>query len=329
MVERHANEVNHRRPAARNGRYVSIGVIDSLLDFPSGAPYTVDEQRNFVASDERDTTNHGTRVAFILSRFAPKAVYSFYRTIAPDGEFTPSNYLKALDAARSNSVDIVNSSAGIHHEDCRGQCRVCHAVRQTLADGVCVVAGAGNAMDADTGVYCPAREPDVVSVGVYESVCTNEISPPIAAPVGFSPDLLPTGSYRAPPVSEVDADWTPNKTYCGGQQCTPTDSCREHRVEHLWAGNPEQGIGGIDVYAPGTTLVGMESGPPRMDIGCSFSAPIVTGVLADAFSELHGSRPIPSPAAIDRALSRLSGTVGNTQGRKLDAAELFDHLSRR
>jgi hypothetical protein len=92
LVERHDNEVNHRRPAVRTGRHVSVSVIDSLLDFPSKAPYTVDKQRNFVASDERDTTNHGTRVACILSRFAPKAVYSFYRTIAPDGEFTPSNY---------------------------------------------------------------------------------------------------------------------------------------------------------------------------------------------------------------------------------------------
>ncbi|PHQ45732.1 hypothetical protein DJ68_11200 [Halorubrum sp. C3] len=60
------------------------------MDFPSEAPYTVDEQRHFVASDERETTNHGTRVAFILSRFAPKAVYSFYQTIAPDGEFSPT-----------------------------------------------------------------------------------------------------------------------------------------------------------------------------------------------------------------------------------------------
>lgn len=182
-------------------------------------------------------------------------------------------------------------------------------------------------MDPDEGLYCPARTPETISVGVYEALCTNEVQLSgrgMNRPVHTAD---PPGSYRVPYAGDGTEEWAPTKRYCGGTKCFGSQSCETHRTEQLWAGNPSN-EGDIDVFAPGTMVQVTADREPKMDIGTSFSAAIVSGALTAILGELHGSQPLPTTSEIKREFSQISSTVGSTQFRKFNSLELLHLLQR-
>lgn len=322
MIDRNYIEIGHRPFEKRNGKYISIGLIDSVFDLPTDWVINIDEKKNFIANDRPDTTAHGTKIANILTGGAPEATYNLYRVVTSHKEFKVSNYLKGLDAARQNNVDVINSSAGIHHENCQGNCRISEAAKALVDEGISIVAGAGNAFNSDQHLYCPGKVNQTISVGVAVSYCRFNVAKTATGPVGFDKQLYPPGSYFAPIEAE---DIGVNGPFCGGMGCTPVDSCGDNKNEEIWNGNPIEGFGDIDVFAPGTTVYSTQDGP-KIDIGTSFSTAYITGVIADILSEIHGKRPLPKPREIKSVLSEMPYVVSGTNKPKFNGKFVFRRL---
>ena len=296
-------------------------MIDSVLELPKESEITIEEQRNFIASTEDDTTGHGTRIANIIEVGAPESILNVYRVVVSMEEFKVSNYLKALARAQEDNVDIINSSAGVHHPECNGECRISEATKRLEDDGIIIVAGAGNAIEDGKELYCPAKVRESIAVGVMEAYCQYSIKNQTSIP-GFNPDVFPPGSYFAPHPENL----TNKGPYCGKQGCTPMESCDGNRQEEIWEGNPTERYGSIDVFAPGTSLLTPDDEIPTMDIGSSFATAYVSSVLADILSEIHGERPLPDPREIKSAISRSSSIVKGTGRAKFDGKQIFQDL---
>lgn len=259
---------------------------------------------------------------------APEATYNLYRIVAADGEFKPSNYLKAVKAAQENRVDIINLSGGASRPTCNGNCRICVAARKVINDGIAIITGSGNVVeDKNCGLFCPAKMTETVGTGVYESYCTHWVD--LNPRPGIQSQKIPApNSYWIDySMLELDADedWIPTGQYCSYTSCTPEESCAENQVEILWPGNVDFSSREPDVFAPGKYVQGL-NGKAMFDIGTSFSTATVTGAVTDIYSRLHSERPLPTPHDLNRAIESLQTTVGTTSYPKFDSTALIHSL---
>lgn len=236
--------------------------------------------------------------------------------------------LKALDAARSAGVDLLNVSAGKHRPDCDQNCRICVAVRRTIDEGVCVVAGAGNRRsDAALSLFCPALQDGVISVGAYEAVCTTVLrgEQPLYRQ---SPPVMPDGSYWVTPPSGLDEHHGyPDDHYCGYLGCTLGKGCKDNRAERPWEGNVSYHRGQADVLAPCHRPERTQKGEPFLQSGTSYATPIVTGALAMVLGELFEAGKSPTPAQIKRAVVSRASPIDKGPVGKLDVEAVLNELS--
>lgn len=282
----------------KRGSDIHIAVVDSILNAPSNWEITIDFPENYVASDETDTTGHGTRVLDLISLFAPESIYKPLRVVAGDEKFKPSNFLKAMDDVRNANIDLVHISAGKYHENCGGRCRICEAVELVIRDGSVVVAGAGNRKeDRSLDVFCPARSPSSLAVGMSETLCTTSIDNP-SLPVGAD-SPRPPGAYWV----DVDSDYPfyPTDTYCSYQSCSPFHECKNNRKTRYWEGNVDWDQYIPEVVAPGhKPLIDTNQLRGYIEPGTSYSAAVVSGGIAIVMSELFPD--LPSPGRMRRAI---------------------------
>lgn len=286
--------------------------------------YTVDDSENYVASDERDTTGHGTKILTTINTFAPRSRYKLYRLIAGDGEFRPSNFLRAMDDVRDDDIDVVNISAGKYHESCGGRCRLCAAVEGVVRAGSTVVAGAGNRKGSrKLGVFCPARSSDSIAVGMSETLCNA--TPPKRDELHRTPNTTkPPGAYWG--TVDPDRPYYPSDAYCSHRGCSPFDSCRANRQVIYWDGNVEWNDYLPEVVAPGHfPIANRSAGEFALEPGTSYSTAIVTGCIATVMSERFPD--LPTPQRIKRALESTSRDLDCGIVGMIDMEQLLEAVS--
>jgi hypothetical protein len=270
------------------------------------------------------TSPHGYNVTNIISKVAENANYNFFRIVADDKKFKVSNFLKAIEDVIEQDLDIVNISSGSHHENCRRLCRICDAINNVVSNNIVVVAGAGNAIDENKSMHCPAFHDEVISVGGFHTYCTLDPSSMGSTP-GFrpSPSLPPNCYYlEKPEVAENPELY--DQHLCGQGACTPVNECEDFRREVIWDGNIDMGTSEPTVFGPSHFAVCLENGDLLFKTGTSFSTAYVTGCLAGIFGALN--RPNPTPSEVKSAISVRNTTVGDTNHRKFDSLEVNDFL---
>jgi len=70
--------------------------VDSILSPQDNAGMDTEYQDNYVASNERDTTGHGSRVLYFIQKFAPEAIYNFFRIVATDKKFQTEQSFESI-----------------------------------------------------------------------------------------------------------------------------------------------------------------------------------------------------------------------------------------
>ncbi len=130
---------------------IKVAVIDSGVDaeHPVFAQSTIDTGWNTVDEDDSmyDDVGHGTHIAGIIATYAPGVEIVPYKIVGANGGKL-SNVLEAYSKALDEGVDVINSSFGVPSPSYALE----NLVGQAYADGVVVVAAAGN-NGADTGFY--------------------------------------------------------------------------------------------------------------------------------------------------------------------------------
>lgn len=306
------------------GLHIRIAVVDSILRAPPDSNYDTDGPVNYVASDERDTTGHGTKITSILDSFSPRSEYKPHRVVAPDGEFRPSNFLKAMDDVRNDNVDVVNISAGKYHDDCEGQCRLCTAVDNVTREGSVVIAGAGNRKEERSlDVFCPARSSNSIAVGMSETLC-DATPPRDRGSLRTVGQIRPPGAYWG--TGDREEPYYPDGAYCSHRGCSPFHECRDNRRITYWNGNVERNDYLPEVVAPGhLPMVDHAGGEYVLEPGTSYSTAIVTGCVATVMSELFPD--LPTLHQIKRAIESTSQDLDCGIVGKIDMMGLFEALS--
>lgn len=273
---------------------------------------------NFVATDELDTTGHGSRVFDILQAGSPGSTFSFYRTVVEDadsgnGIAKRSNVVDAIYEASRRGVDVLNLSLGVCHSEeeghhCGELCRIADEARLAVEeDGVTIVAATGNDRNADA-VTCPALMSDVIGVGGYVSVCES-------------------GMDHSGESSQywINADETYGP-FCGHRGCA-SGPCEDRCKEEPWDDNVSFHNAVPTVLAP-VIRIGDGADGPSLEVGTSFAAPLVAGRVATVISDLKlGEGRNPDPADLRRGLELTGTELDEGHMTKYDERELFRHLS--
>lgn len=290
----------------------------------------VSKKENYIASSEPVTTRHGHDILHIISEYAPEAIYETHRIIIGNGEFKPSNFLKAMGDIQNRSVDIVNISGGKHHMDCKRRCRICKAARKVVESGTIVVAGAGNTFDDDNSktLYCPALCGNTIAVGSYETRCGLRIGEDEGTDLHQTvpQNLHPPNSYWVRD-SKAASDGEPTNTaFCSGRGCSKWHSCSNYREERLSELNISFTKGEPDVFAPDHYPFQRQDGTVGLDVGTSFATAVVSGALADILSTVAKHRTLPTTDEVMDAIRNIPTTVEGTSQRKFNSRAVFENL---
>jgi hypothetical protein len=143
----------------------------------------------------------------MIAGAAPKAYLGIYKvTIGSGGSSLLSSFLRALDDAVADGMDVINYSYGApvtSTSDFNGP--EIRAIRRTLAAGVQMVCSAGNRGPGPSTLSLPGAYPEVIGVGAsgnertYSVAATLDGFPPYAALPGSGPD--PGGVIKAAVVA--------------------------------------------------------------------------------------------------------------------------------
>jgi subtilisin family serine protease len=216
------------------------------------------------------------------------------------GDVREGNLLKAIAAAESSGIDVLNISAGIHHRNCQQRCRIADAVRTATESGITIIAAAGNRKSGEElGVYCPALIDEAIAVGGFISKCDEDIQ-----------NTDTSGQYW---TVEDDKYIGP---FCGYETCPSEYPCSRNRQELYWDKNVEQPDQRADILAP-TAYFKESEKKVTLDGGTSYAAPIVSGSIVRIFSELLTSGVKPDPSQIKEAVTRTGDPVQNTDIKKI------------
>ncbi|MHA3704757.1 S8 family serine peptidase, partial [Jatrophihabitans sp. YIM 134969] len=183
---------------------VDTGVDSTLADLGAGfgPGHKVLGGHDFVNDDDdpMDDNAHGTHVAGIaagtganrITGVAPAARLTAWKVLDADGAGTTADVVRGIEAAvdptGDHPADVVNLSLGGPGD---GSDPVSRAAAAASADGVVVVAAAGNAGPGEMTIGVPAASPSVLAVGAS----TTGLRLATARVVGTSRDL-PT--WRVP-----------------------------------------------------------------------------------------------------------------------------------
>jgi subtilisin family serine protease len=178
-ANQHAFEQVNLTPALANatGAGVTVAILDTGLDLehPVFAGMAAASQLTLLANSNMisdtgapDDTGpglawgHGTHVAGVLHAAAPGARLMPIRILDSQGRGNTFVLAYAIELALANGADVINLSLGA---DC-GSRVLAEAVQSAMAQGVVIVAAAGN--DASATPQCPARLPGVLAVAAVD-----------------------------------------------------------------------------------------------------------------------------------------------------------------
>jgi serine protease AprX len=179
-----------------DGSGVDVAIIDSgvvpvgSLAEPGRVVYGPDFSSERRDSDLRnlDTFGHGTHLAGIIAGrdpitgfagVAPAARLVSLKIAGADGETSLGQVLSALEWVRENhdrggyNIRVVNLSLGVVGDDYRSDV-LAYAVEQLWADGIVVVAAAGNAGAQARSLDMPADDPFVIAAGASDTQGTAD-----------------------------------------------------------------------------------------------------------------------------------------------------------
>lgn len=295
---------------------------------PSSAPITIGQQVNYIASNDPFTTIHGVHVLTTIHAYAPDALYDLHRIVVNSGEMKPSNSLKAMANIRDSSVEIANISAGKHHENCQQQCRLCEAAKQVAESGTLIVAGAGNDVTNEgKSMYCPALSDHVVSVGVFEALCTCDPGQSNSGDLyDTTANIHPPGAYWVRKTPESMRREPTDQPFCARHACSPRHSCRQYRQERPSNYNITFQPREPDVFAPDHIVIEHDDGIAGLETGSSYATAIVSGALTSVLGTVAKNRVLPQPAEVIDAIGRIGRTVGDTRYRRFDSEALYYEL---
>lgn len=277
------------------------------------------------------TTSHGMHVCQIINSYSPSASFRFYRVTQKDTDGNPIIYQRHLQQAMGyahleDGVDIMNISLGNDHSNeevaCdmpNEPCKIRDAARGAIEDGICIVAGAGNAPKFDS-ISCPALYDDVIAVGGSASKCTARLSPDnIMSRMGRE--------IKPPRACWLAEDGDTSEILCSGLDCSIDMTCDEQRRDVAWEGNVPPTDSKPDVYAPAAILASSDDGHGYISWGTSYAAPMVSSVVCELVSGLMNANVSYSPTVIKRAISENGSELDDGTGPLLDAAQAAGAIS--
>lgn len=340
--------------APGNGAGIDIAIVDTGVDGTRaefggrvGAGYDGAADRPIPAGANSSRGLHGNHVAGIAAAsqtvigVAPAATIRPYQAFYFDACGDSVSVGRAIDAAVEAGVDIINLSlTQVGEEPPATDDLVRTATRRALADGITVVAAAGNTGMASANSY-PASEVGVIAVGATgrdDRVASYSTSGPwmdLVAPGGqlgaagtLDPELAiwslssvgltpQVGTSMATPVV---AGAAARYLAAGGDAADVRAALRASAVPVPGTTDPERiGAGALDVVAllgsigddlptpPGPTPDPTPDGPlPPPDIG-----PICTGTDTTRFADIPDGNPHRFAA---QCLARLSISSGFPDG---------------
>ena len=119
--------------------------------------------KNFTDEGDEDDNGHGTNMAkTILSNANGKAIILSLKALGKDGTGYMSDIMEAIQYAREQHVDIINMSISAPDNGLNDTFK--NLVKNSIADGIQVVAAAGN-YNTSSLAYIPANIDGVISVG--------------------------------------------------------------------------------------------------------------------------------------------------------------------
>lgn len=318
VVNAHRESVN-ASTVGKGGDGVDIAIFDSVHTPPSGTERAkVGERHRFVDTEKDFTTRHGCRVFDMAWEFSPKSTFSFYQVLSEEGSLTITALADAIDEAISDDVDIVNISAGGEWSGPVEVSPYAREVSRLIDEGITVVAAAGNYdHDGDRPqVFAPAAVDGVIAVGGYVTEC------PISLTEARTQPERQSGPYYELSNAATANPASPNKLYCGQRGCADDRSCIQDQRTVAWPGNPRERGKKPDVLAPIHCPL-TTGGEYNIAYGSSFAAPIVTGVIAEAFGEITvEGKSAPTPRQTREAVRRSAVPLDLGVNRKLNAFEV-------
>lgn len=302
------------RESSQRGDGIHIGVGDSLGRVPiASLDYDVDSvYDDYVPGDEPDPLGHGTRVFDIITSIAPQATFSNFQVLGQfeeDGEVVDGGERSALisgiwDAADAG-VDVLNLSLGEKHT-CHGLCAVNREAELAVeTEHMTIVAATGNKDGSDNrhGVSCPAMDDAVIGVGGYIPRCGQ----PIQRSDSSSQWWLEGDEIVGP--------------LCGQLGCCNDGDCNEYRNETEWEGNVFFHNAAPDILAPCIDIYGSNTESLSFQIGTSFAAPLVSGLLGRILSDLQIDGVEPTPDEVRNAIIATGNEIDIGDYRKFNATE--------
>ncbi len=233
------------------GAGVTVAVIDSgVADVPGFEGRVIHQENISAAPASGDQYGHGTFVAGLVHRVAPGADIVSIKLSDANGSVDVTQVLAALQWVRANqerySIDVVNLSFGNDSKQSAHVSPLNYAVQQVWDAGMVVVASAGNLGNGSNTVTKPGDDPLIISVGSSDEHGTSK----------RDDDTIPPFVSRGP---------------------------------------TQDGLSKPDLVAPGTRLISLRAPGSTVDTmhpqarvgddgfrgsGTSFSAPIVSGIVA-------------------------------------------------
>lgn len=231
--------------------------------------------------------------------------------------------------ARDDDLDLINISAGIHHNDCGGRCRPCQATRTVVHGGTTVVAGAGNDLESgEKSLYCPAYTEGAIGVGAFHTFCGKIVQRCRQQfPFRLNPVKRPPFCYYVEQPDPDDEADLYGEQMCSQFGCDEYNSCNAYKDERLWYGNVDFSTTRADLFAPSHTVIIDMENQVRYQEGTSFSTAYVTGSLAGIYGALSSRSHLPPPNEIRSAIAMIIDTVGETSWRKYNASTVYEFLS--
>lgn len=145
-----------------------VAVIDTGVD----SKYTT-ASKNFSSSKDDDTNGHGTLIAQEILQYSDdKAIILSIKAIEDNGVGYMSNVMQAVQYAREQGADIINMSIITDAVDDNNPFK--SLIESTIADGITVVAAAGN-QQSNANSYYPAGIDGVISVGAMDDEKTKTV----------------------------------------------------------------------------------------------------------------------------------------------------------
>lgn len=308
----------------------TVGIIDSVQHLPAvtSGDANIVSSHSFIDSDKKETTSHGSSIFNILSYFCPEADFHLYQAVKDNRKVPLVAYKEAIDTAIENSVDILNISAGRSWRGPINSCPYTPDVKRAIANGITVVAAAGNRKPGDDfePVNCPAAIEDVIAVGGLVTHCPAEVECGLTEGID---EENPKGPYFARKQAGVKyLEMTADGVYCGQRGCTE-GNCIIEQTEKSWQYNPDPTNDKPDVLAPFHFPTTTNTGEPYLRVGTSFAAPVVSGTLAWMFSELRDSnKPLPQPQTAREAVLQAAVDVDEGETPKLNVTRTLDLLDK-